>query len=80
MLFYVSPASVASRVCRDEVQLALTHHKPLVAIHLESTELPSGLELALGRTQAIFRYALKTTDDYPAPAEADDGAGRNNRI
>jgi Tol biopolymer transport system component len=62
MLFYVSPASVASRVCRDEVQLALTHHKPLVAIHLESTELPSGLELALGRTQAIFRYALKTED------------------
>jgi hypothetical protein len=44
LLFYVSPTSVASRHCRDEVYLA--------------TELPPGLALSTGTTQALMRWEL----------------------
>ena len=61
-LYFVSAASVASRHCRDEVQFALTHHKRLVAVHLEPTQLPGGLELMIGSTQAILKHRLDPMD------------------
>ena len=57
-LFFVTSASVASRHCMNEVQFALGRNKRILAVHLEPTDLPGGLELALGATQAIYRHAI----------------------
>ena len=37
-LFFVSPSSVASRNCLNEVQFAVSRGKRLVAIHLKETQ------------------------------------------
>ena len=58
VLFYVSPCSVASRHCRNEVFFSLDRDTPVLAIHLERTELPPGLALSTGTAQAIMRYEL----------------------
>ena len=42
VLYFVSPSSVASRHCRNEVQYALEQEKALVTVYLEPTELPGG--------------------------------------
>jgi len=57
-LYFVSPASVASRQCRNEVQYALGQEKSVVSVHLEPTELPGSLRLSLGSVQAILKYEL----------------------
>ena len=55
-IVYVSPNSVASRNVRNEINLALNLNKEFLAIHLEPTQLPSGLNLRMGDIQAIFKY------------------------
>ena len=65
LIFFVSPASVASRHCRNEVHYALNHAVPVIAIHLEPTELPAALELAIGTSQAILKHEL-SADAYQA--------------
>jgi pimeloyl-ACP methyl ester carboxylesterase len=63
LLFYVSKSSASSRHCRDEVHFAQNHDKPVVTIYLEDVELPVGLELSLGSTQAIQKFNL-SDDNY----------------
>lgn len=74
-LYFVSPASVNSRNCRNEVQFAMSRNKQIISVHLEPTELPGGLELATGLSQAIRRYEVsdemffrKLTEVLTAPA------------
>ena len=62
-LFFVTPNSVDSRYCRDEVQFALTQEKNIVAAHLQPSQLTVGLQLSLGSSQAIFKYEL-TTEEF----------------
>ncbi len=57
-LIFVSPRSVDSVNCRNEINLALNKKKRFLAIHLEETELPLGLQLRMGDLQAILRYKL----------------------
>jgi pimeloyl-ACP methyl ester carboxylesterase len=58
LVFFVSKASAESRHCRDEVHFALNHNIPIVTVYLEEVALPSGLELSIGRTQAVLKYDL----------------------
>lgn len=58
LLFFVTPAAVASRHCRNEVHYAQNHERRILRVHLSETELPSGIELALGSSQAILAYDL----------------------
>lgn len=58
ILVFVSPRSAASPHCRDELTMALNRGKRLLAVHLEPTELPEGLELRMSKTQALQRHAL----------------------
>ncbi len=51
----VTPRSVESRHCRDEIQYALKLGKSMVIVYLEPTELPPGLDLVLGAIQAVHR-------------------------
>jgi len=62
-IILVSPQSANSDNCLKEVNYALEHDRPVLAIHQEPTQLSPGLELALSDRQAIFRYEL-TEEDY----------------
>ena len=53
---FITPRFVASDNCIDELQFAITHRKPVLAIHLVPTELSAGLELMLGSKQALIKY------------------------
>ena len=59
-LIFTSPRSAASKNCRNEVNLALNRKKKFLAIHLENTELPPGLELRMGDLQAILKFRMPT--------------------
>jgi len=62
VLFFVSRASAASHNCRNEIQYASTRDKQIVAVHLEPTELPGGLELSIGLKQAILKHEMTDGD------------------
>ncbi len=57
-LMFTSPRSAASENCRNEVNLALNRKKKFLAVYLEETELPPGLELRMGDLQAIFKFRM----------------------
>jgi hypothetical protein len=57
-LMFTSPRSVASENCRNEVNLALNRKKKFLAVYLEETELPPGLELRMGDLQAILKFRM----------------------
>jgi pimeloyl-ACP methyl ester carboxylesterase len=65
VLFYASTRSANSRHCRDEINFAHNHDKQVLAIYLEQTELPVGLELSLSSTQAVMKYKLNDDDYLP---------------
>lgn len=56
LLMFVTPNSVASRHCRNELHFAQNHDTAILAVHLTETELPAGLELAMGSSQAIIAH------------------------
>ncbi len=62
-VYFVTPRSVASQNCLDEVGFALECEKPMLALHVEQTKLPPGLALRLGSRQAIMKHEL-TEDAY----------------
>ncbi len=53
-LYFISPRSVASDHCQREVNLAVDHQKQLLAVYLQQTDLPSGMDRTLGSIQAIL--------------------------
>ncbi len=61
-LYFVSPRSVASRHCRNELNFAQNHNKAILSVYLEETELPSGVELVIGASQAIVKPDLAEMD------------------
>ena len=61
-LVFVTPRSVLSKNCKNEITLALKREKPIVLVHLEKTELPVGLDLTIGGLQAIMKFALNLED------------------
>ncbi len=52
----ITPAAVASRNVRNEINTALSWGKPLLAIHLIKAVLLRGMELQIGSLQAIVRW------------------------
>ena len=62
VLFYVSPDSVSSRHCRDEVYFGLDRDTPILASHIVATEMPPGLALSTGTTQALMRHEMRQKD------------------
>jgi hypothetical protein len=62
-LVFISPNAVNSRYVRDEINFAIDKEKELLAIHLEETKLPAGIELRMSNYQAIMKYDL-TAETY----------------
>ncbi len=58
IIFYISSTSVHSRHCRNEVYFGMDRATPVTAVHIEETEMPAGLALTTGTSQAILRYEL----------------------
>jgi TolB-like protein/Tfp pilus assembly protein PilF len=58
-LFFVTPNSVASHHCQDEINLALNRQKAMICVYLTHAALTPGLELRLSSQQAIFRHELR---------------------
>tara|TARA_Y100000031_G_scaffold112146_1_gene123806 strand:+ start:11260 stop:13344 length:2085 start_codon:yes stop_codon:yes gene_type:complete len=61
-LLFVTPRSAVSDNCQKEVNFALDEGHPLLAAHLDRTELPDGLRLSLSDRQAILKYDLSERD------------------
>jgi serine/threonine protein kinase len=57
-LVFLSPRAVESANVRDEIHFALTRSKPFLAVYLEETDLPKGLELRTGRIQAMHKFRM----------------------
>ncbi len=57
-IFFVTPNSVQSENCSNEVNFAADEQTPILTIYLEPTELPGGLRLTLSNKQAIVRGNL----------------------
>ena len=62
VVFFITPRSVSSEDCLRELNYALDQYKPVLAVHLEQTELPSGVKLSINDRQAILSYAMSPTD------------------
>jgi TolB-like protein/Flp pilus assembly protein TadD len=58
LVYFITAESVQSQNCRKEVSFAVDQDIPIIAIHIEKTDLPSGLNLTLSDRQAILKYEL----------------------
>jgi len=63
LIYFVTGDSVLSDNCRKEVNFAVDEDIPIVAVHLEAVELPSGLKLTLSDRQAILKHEI-SNDEY----------------
>ena len=54
----ITPNSVASGNCKNEINFAIAKKIPFIAIHLQETTLPDDLELQIGTKQAILKYNM----------------------
>ena len=57
-LVFISTRAAVSKNVKNEINFAINHQKPFVAIHVEATNLPKGLELRMGDIQAILKYRM----------------------
>lgn len=64
VLVFVSPASVQSQNCRNEINLALSLKKDMLTAYLEETPLGAGMNLQLGTLQAIYRYRHPSNESF----------------
>ena len=62
MVFFMSPRSLSSRYCLDEIHFALECGRPIVPVEVEPSELTPGLRLSLGGTHRIFMHRMTGTD------------------
>ena len=71
VLVFMSPSTVASRNCRNEINFALELDKDILVAYMEDTELGKGMRLQLNSSQFIYRNNHATEDSFfQALAEA----------
>ncbi len=64
-LAFITENSVNSRYCRKEISLADSHNKCIIAIYInENLQLPQGLELQIGNTQAMYYNRYRSFDEF----------------
>jgi len=57
-LLFVTPESARSENCSRETTFALSKGRSFMAVYLKETNLPRGLELSIGNSQALLKYEL----------------------
>lgn len=63
-IVFISENSVSSKFVRKEITYAITKDIPFIAIHIEKTQLPIQLDLALSDLQAILQYGMNDEEYY----------------
>jgi hypothetical protein len=58
-LYFLSPRSVSSRYCLDEVHFALECSRPIVPVEITPVTLTPGLKLSLGGTHRLFMHQME---------------------
>ena len=72
VLVFISPNSVASINCRNEINYALAMQKEMLVVYLQETQLRQGLGLQLGSLQSLFRNRHSSLNSFiDALADAD---------
>ena len=61
-LYFLSPRSVSSRYCLDEVHFALECGRPIVPVELTPVTLTPGLKLSLGGTHRLFMHRMDAAE------------------
>lgn len=65
VLAMITPESVNSVNCRNEINLALSLRKPFCTVYLTETDLTdTGLDLQLGTPQALFKYRHHSYESF----------------
>ena len=64
MVYFVTEASVESKNCRNEVNLALESGKEVLVAYLDRTKLKYGMRLQLSSSQSIFRDKFADDADF----------------
>ena len=58
-LYFLSPRSVSSRYCLDEVHFALECSRPIVPVEIAQVTLTPGLKLSIGGTHRLFMHKMQ---------------------
>jgi len=61
-VYFVSPRSVSSRYCLDEVHFALECNRPIVPVEIAPVTLTPGLKLSIGGTHRLFMHKMETEE------------------
>ena len=56
VMVFLSPSSISSPNCRQEINFAISRNRQLLTVYLEELKLPLGLDMQLGLVQALFAY------------------------
>ncbi len=84
VLAMITNDSMESINCRREINFALSKNKPFLAVVLEKTKIPAGMELQLSSQQSVLRYNFNDEDrflkkiescSYMEPCKDSAGAG-----
>ena len=59
---FVTPNAVDSKNVKNEINFALNNNKKFLAIYLEETQLPLGLELRMGDIQAVLKWRMSESN------------------
>ena len=58
-VYFLSPRSVSSRYCLDEVHFALECSRPIVPVEIAPVTLTPGLKLSIGGTHRLFMHKMQ---------------------
>ena len=61
-LYFLSPRSVSSRYCLDEVHFALECSRPIVPVEIAQVTLTPGLKLSIGGTHRLFMHKMESEE------------------
>lgn len=64
VLAFISPSSVSSQNCRNEINYALGLKKDVMVVYLEPTKLIKGLGVQLSSVQSINKYSFTTNEAF----------------
>ncbi len=64
MIAMISENYLKSKNCKDELNLARDKDKQCLLVYLNNAELPEGMQLRLGRLQALFKYRYKIENNF----------------
>ena len=64
VVVFMTPNTIDSRNCRNEINFALELKKEILVVYLEETELIKGMRLQLNSTQSLFRKNHSSTETF----------------